>query len=102
MTQIRMVDYSGHYKNSHVPGEFLVQGVKHHSVDDRGVERFETCAHNDEKAVGWTISYNGWVWCPIIFRTEGDVKAALELMVAMFHQGERHNQWKVKKVLGIE
>lgn len=98
MNKLQMIDYLGNYN---VPGAFQVSGVKRYGIDENGRELFESCEPHSEEVIGWTISYDGVVWCPIVFKTEGDVKAAIELMVSMFHYGVRHNQFKVKEVLGI-
>lgn len=83
-----------------MPGEFQLLGVKRRGVDEQGHEFFETCNHDSLEATGWTVSYDGTVFCGVTFDSPAKVQAVIETMMKMFNAGVRHNQFKVKQVLG--
>ncbi len=96
------LDPWGKYMHADTPGAFTVYGVKKQGFYEHGTEYFESCQHDDPEAIGWTVSYDGQVFCPITFKDIESVKLAIQLMVGMFHAGVRFNQFRVKKVLGID
>lgn len=95
-------DYNGCFRPHDMYGEFKVVGVKRKGVNEHGNELFETCTHDSPEAIGWRVSYDGIVWCPITFDSPEKVKDIVQTMASMFYVGVRYNQHKIKQVLGIE
>lgn len=96
------LDHWGVYREMNTLGAFQVSGVKRYGMRQDGTECFESCQHDDPAVIGWTVSYDGIVFCPITFDSIDKVKLAIEIMIGMFHAGIRFNQFRVKKVLGID